>query len=569
MEGFLIYLIKATIGLTLFAVFFRLLLIRETFFRFTRIVLILGLIIFSLLPLVKINTANPGIISQSFKNMEEKLLIHDADLFGGSSAEPAIIVANESTQSDGLPAVSELQVFYPELLPSTAIRWIDMLVIIYFGGVIFMLVRLAISLFRVSQIIKRGRVERMNGFKLVVTDDEIIPFSFFRYIVISSIDYNENPREIILHEKMHIFKKHNIDIVISELILAIHWFNPMMWMLSRDLREIHEYEADDAVINSGVEAQKYQLLLVKKAVGERRFTSVVNSFNHSKIKNRITMMLKTESTPLARFKVLCIVPLAVVMLLAFAAPDIEDQSQDVVNNRYSQSVVDQVQSNPLFYWEQLQSYSFDMGVSINELKEYIKSKESEQSVIILINSNNQILYRNSKSTEKIMNQEEVNSIFSVYKLKSMIVEAAKHDSALPVCFGVLNDRTSSSHVIFNFLSKTLPEAYEMAIDEISHRDNKSVEQLRQEMPLLLMHDIPRSYNENKLTDNNDREGDGIWYKIFFVQSAGLSKMNNKSESAIVHIDADMKYTDIKGIRGYLEDKLEIGRVIFLPTEYAH
>ncbi len=161
---------------------------------------------------------------------------------------------------------------------------------------------------------------------MIVSSGSIVPFSFFRYIVLSEKDYLENPDEIILHEKMHIHQKHNIDVFFSELFLAVHWFNPMVWLLCRDLREIHEYEADNAVIEAGIEAQKYQLLLVKKAVGERRFTSVVNGFNQSKIKNRIAMMLKTESSRWARLKVLVAVPLVVVALLAFSQPEsVKDQ----------------------------------------------------------------------------------------------------------------------------------------------------------------------------------------------------------------------------------------------------
>ena len=565
MEDFLVYLIKATMGLTVFAVLFRLLIIRETFFRFTRIVMIIGLVIFSVLPLIKINTVTTGIINQTFINFEETLLAQASDMFGGSSGAITIIPAEASVQNNMQEAIKESPANSSQISGLYAVRWISVIVFIYIGGLVFMIARLAFSLVRVRQIIMQGREERINGFKLVVTVDEIIPFSFFHNIVISAKDYNDNPREIILHEQMHIIKKHNIDIVISELLLIIHWFNPMMWMLCRDLSEIHEYEADDAVINSGIDVQKYQLLLVKKAVGERRFTSVVNSFNHSKIKNRITMMLKTESNPLARFKVLFIVPLAAVMLLAFAAPENEDLSQAVVINQPSQSVVDQVQSNPLFYCEQLQNYYSEKGMSFKDLKESVTSNDNEQKVIILINSVNQVMYQNGKSTDKIMNQEEVNSIISVYKLRSMIVEAAKPDRALPVYFLFTHDTTSSSHVIFNFLSNTLPEAYEMAIADISKRDNKSVNQLKQEMPLLLLHQIPRNYSNDEPIVNKNERGDSDKSHTFF--SISVYRYGDDSDIALVSVTAEAESNNLIKLKENLEDKLNIEKMFFVPTFY--
>lgn len=77
---------------------------------------------------------------------------------------------------------------------------------------------------------------------------------------------------------------------------VLHWFNPAVWLLKQELQNVHEYEADESVIAHGVDAKHYQLLLIKKAVGAQRFTSMANSFDHSKLKKRITMMLKQNRT---------------------------------------------------------------------------------------------------------------------------------------------------------------------------------------------------------------------------------------------------------------------------------
>ena len=67
-----------------------------------------------------------------------------------------------------------------------------------------------------------------------------------------------------------------------QIFLLVYWFNPVVWLLKRELQEVHEFEADNGVINTGIDATKYQLLLVKKAVGTRLY-SMANGFNHSKL----------------------------------------------------------------------------------------------------------------------------------------------------------------------------------------------------------------------------------------------------------------------------------------------
>lgn len=124
--------------------------------------------------------------------------------------------------------------------------------------------------------------------------------------------------------------------------LAIHWICglpdvvsscigsiPAVWLLKQELQNVHEYEADESVIAHGVDAKHYQLLLIKKAVGAQRFTSMANSFDHSKLKKRITMMLKQKSNPWARLKFLYVLPLAAVAVAAFARPEISRRLENI------------------------------------------------------------------------------------------------------------------------------------------------------------------------------------------------------------------------------------------------
>ena len=150
-----------------------------------------------------------------------------------------------------------------------------------------------------------GRKERVT---LIVHNCDIAPFSWMGYIVISRKDLEENGREILIHELAHIHNRHSWDLLVADVCIFFQWFNPASWLLKQELQNIHEFEADETVIKEGVDAKQYQLLLIKKAVGTRLY-SMANSFNHSKLKKRITMMLKEKSSPWARLKYLYVLSL--------------------------------------------------------------------------------------------------------------------------------------------------------------------------------------------------------------------------------------------------------------------
>ena len=149
-----------------------------------------------------------------------------------------------------------------------------------------------------------------------------------KYIVISEADLEENGREILIHETAHISNHHSVDLLVADLCIFFQWFNPASWLLKQELQNIHEYEADETVIKEGVDAKQYQLLLIKKAVGTRLY-SMANSFNHSKLKKRITMMLKEKSNPWARLKYLYVLPLAAIAVTAFARPEISQKAKEI------------------------------------------------------------------------------------------------------------------------------------------------------------------------------------------------------------------------------------------------
>ena len=302
MGVFFIYILKSSVCLVLFYLFFRLLLSKETFHRFNRMAL-LGVLFFSLLiPCIEVTTRHQVEVQQAMLSIEQLLLMAE------SEPTPVEVGAVQET-----PAIS----------------WVQIVLLVYLAGILFLVCRNIYSLICLFRLVHSGKHEKLEkGVTLVVHNQEIAPFSWMKYIVISRKDLEENGREILIHEMAHIHHRHSVDLLVADICIFFQWFNPGAWLLKQELQNIHEYEADETVINEGVNAKEYQLLLIKKAVGTRLY-SMANSFNHSKLKKRITMMLKEKSNPWARLKYLYVLPLAAIAVTAFARPEISEKVEEI------------------------------------------------------------------------------------------------------------------------------------------------------------------------------------------------------------------------------------------------
>ena len=304
---FFVYILKSSVCLAVFYLFYRLLLSRETFHRFNRFALLGILALSCLLPLVEVSVHEQTEVHQTMMTLEEWLLLADAM----NSAE-AEIQAQDIT-----------------------VTWIQVALLLYLLGIFFFISRNIYSLVRLLMLLKSGSREKVSKFlpdrkcvTLIVHDSDIAPFSWMKYVVISRKDLEENGREILIHELAHIRNRHSVDLLVADICIFFQWFNPASWLLKQELQNIHEYEADETVIKEGVDARQYQLLLIKKAVGTRLY-SMANSFNHSKLKKRITMMLKEKSSPWARMKYLYILPVTAIAVTAFARPEISDTTKEI------------------------------------------------------------------------------------------------------------------------------------------------------------------------------------------------------------------------------------------------
>ena len=242
--------------------------------------------------------------------------------------------------------------------------WSNVLVGIYWAGVVVMLLFLLIQTVQMCLLMRGGLRHTDNqGNTVILKDDVKAPFSIFHYIVMSVEDYEHYRQNILTHEQEHIRLAHTYDLLLLEAVKVLQWFNPFVWLLETDLKAIHEYQADEAVINQGIDAKQYQQLLVVKAVGNR-LQPFANNLRRGSLKKRIIMMYQKKSNRWMMLKALFILPATCFALYAFATPkaDVtEPQTKTVQQKKETPKedpVYDVVENNAQFKGGEAAMYKF-------------------------------------------------------------------------------------------------------------------------------------------------------------------------------------------------------------------
>ena len=309
MYDIIIYLLQSGACLAGFYFVYKLFLSRETLHRFNRMLLLSVIVVSAVLPLCRIT-------------VERELPV---------AATETVIEVSEITAA--------------EIVEDKGLDYETAICIVFLLGAAATAARLVFSIASVRRIIASGNTTTTDdGISLTIMDGDTKPFSWMRHIVLSAKDAEENGRIIIAHETAHIRLHHSWDILAVDIIGCLQWFNPALWLLRRELQSLHEYEADDAVLASGVNIKEYQMLLIKKAVGGRLLT-IANCLNHSKLKNRITMMLQKPSSRWSAGKALLMLPLVGLSLGAFARTVyVLPQEQDKVMQNSSNDQIAEVEN---------------------------------------------------------------------------------------------------------------------------------------------------------------------------------------------------------------------------------
>ncbi len=285
MNTLLLYLLKSTCCITVLYLIYWFFLKRDTFFQMNRFYL-LAMVIFSLLiPLLPLHWA-PSDPSAS-------LVVF---------LEPVLITPEKVEQT----ALAHLQ-------------WIELAFVVYLTGAAIFLLRLGLQLFQLHRITRRFGVKVLHQQRLVVVDRGYSPFSFFNLIYINEAAIPAGSLETILeHEQVHIRQHHTADLLLIELATILQWFNPLIWMTSREMKSIHEYLADEGVLQNGISRSIYQQMILNETMGIQ-VNDLTNNFNVSLLKKRIAMMTKSKSKTWARSKVLFALPVLLILFFILTA----------------------------------------------------------------------------------------------------------------------------------------------------------------------------------------------------------------------------------------------------------
>jgi TonB family protein len=285
-----IYLAESSISLVLFYAVYWFFLRKETFFRVNRFYLLL-MVLFSLcIPLIPFEW-----------------------IIGGTSG--------------GFVMLLEPVIISPDMVKQTMMNHLQLLeigVVIYITGVALFLARFILQLVQLFLIKRRSGTGLENGQKVVFVDRGYAPFSFFNLVFINkNVLKNESLAAILEHERVHINQLHSLDMILVEIATAVQWFNPIMWLTRREMKTIHEYLADDAVLQNGISRSSYQQMILDETMGVR-VNGLTNNFNVSLLKKRIVMITKQKSNTWAKGKLFFALPALLLVLLIFSARSISN-----------------------------------------------------------------------------------------------------------------------------------------------------------------------------------------------------------------------------------------------------
>ena len=301
MSSFLFYILKSTIGISLLYGGFRFFMRKETFFALNRAILLAIVLVSTIIPLVSLPPLFQSIVIESRNSAVQQLEINP--IVSSDFAQPE----NATTETISTP--------YP--LARSHFSWATLIQYLYWAGILITFLILIHGIGSVLVLFKNATTKRIHGYKVVIVDHEVSPFSFAKIIVISRADYENHRQSILTHEQAHIQLNHFFDLALLEAVKIFHWFNPFIYLLIKDMKEIHEFQADENTLNSGIDAKQYQFLIIQKSVGPQRF-ALANSFNHCQIKKRITMMNKSKTSKAGSWKVATFLPLLALLLMAFS-----------------------------------------------------------------------------------------------------------------------------------------------------------------------------------------------------------------------------------------------------------
>lgn len=304
MATFIIYAIRWAVTLTLLYSLYRLLLQHETFHRLNRAVLLAILVVSPLLPLIPLHTDEPTTFDEVLTKIEG----------------PLMSLPSDANNADAMLATQESE-------DATQGLWVRYCAYIYITGIA---VALATYMFRLLTLMRVIRRCQRISHPIVPKDIRLMlgmsikqPSSWMQWIFIGPIDLKQNAETVLRHELAHVRMGHSWDLILCDLTCRLLWCLPFIWMLRQDLVDVHEFQADEAVLHGGVTLEDYEHLLVRKAV-QTPFLPIMNTLRRGAVKKRFAMMYRGRSSRWSRLKLLYLAPV-VCIALAINAKTVNEQ----------------------------------------------------------------------------------------------------------------------------------------------------------------------------------------------------------------------------------------------------
>ncbi|WP_291788286.1 M56 family metallopeptidase [Cecembia sp.] len=284
-----VFLIKSTLALGLLYGMYHFWLSRESIFKFNRVYLLAALVISFALPFIQLPQVIPSFqnkTTQIWNQWELKQSVEVGEFIANSEA------MDLSEKSSPIVEVSQKEVnlnsfSFPKAFGA-----------IYFLGLLLFSFRFLIQLNGLRKLLKNNPQKDKGTYRLVLLEDDVLPFTFFKYLFVSISQYKASAiePEIWEHESAHIRQGHSWDILLVEVLKCIFWFNPLMILYKKAIQLNHEFLADEHVIKKFENRASYQYLLVNKVSSLFGYSSISSAFNFHVTKRRLMMMGK-ESNP--------------------------------------------------------------------------------------------------------------------------------------------------------------------------------------------------------------------------------------------------------------------------------
>lgn len=298
MDNISIYFIQSVICMALFYALYFMFLKNDTFFKSNRLFLVVSLVASLLIPVLDIpfTIESKNLQIESPQNLLDAVVVTSNQFFNSNNLAEVEITAHKAQK----------------------FNWMMLFQIVYLGGVIFLMSRLIFNLWKLRCVVFKNHRVRKQGFVLVFMDQPYPPFSFFHYIFLHRDQYQSpHLKAIITHELVHVRQLHTLDLLLLEIVCVIMWCNPLVWLYKSSLQEVHEYLADEQVVNRSIDAIDYKKQILNQFVGGDLFQPA-NNLGQSSLKKRLTMLGRLKTPRVALLKLVMVLPVAALLISAFA-----------------------------------------------------------------------------------------------------------------------------------------------------------------------------------------------------------------------------------------------------------